>query len=140
MRILAITVVFLGILFVPQVTRACSCVLAVSGNPPCQSFWNTPVVFSGHVIEIKTIIPDEGPQKGWRSKLVRFAVTGDYRGNVGQSTEVLTGQGGGDCGFEFQVGQDYLVYAGKGDDGMLGTSICTPTKLLEKATEELQFI
>lgn len=36
------------------------------------------------------------------------------------------GKGGGDCGFDFEVGRTYLVYAY--GDAVLQTDICMPTK------------
>jgi hypothetical protein len=48
---------------------------------------------------------------------------------------VYTGWGGGDCGYEFQVGSSYLVYAGGQTD--LGTSICSRTADLGHAQADL---
>ena len=48
-----------------------------------------------------------------------------------------TGVGGGDCGFSFRAGQTYLVYA-TGRREALHTSICSRTRPLEEATEDLE--
>lgn len=141
MRILSISaVVLLSFLFLPQAVSACSCFMMASGNPPCQSFWSTPVVFSGRVSEIKTVTPDTGPFRGFEQRVVRFTVSGDHRGNVGPTAEVMTGRGGGDCGYAFELNQDYLVYAYKGSDGLLSTGICSATKPLDKAIDDIQYI
>src|SRR5258708_4102213 len=42
-----------------------------------------------------------------------------------------TGLGGGDCGFDFEVGKQYLVYAFNDEAGELSTNICTRTTRLE---------
>jgi hypothetical protein len=39
---------------------------------------------------------------------------------------ISTGRGGGDCGYPFQIGTSYLVYATKGEAGF-STSICSGT-------------
>jgi hypothetical protein len=41
------------------------------------------------------------------------------------------------CGFPFEHGKRYLVYAVIEDDGRLYTDACTRTKLLEQAEEEV---
>src|SRR5207247_1920928 len=45
---------------------------------------------------------------------VDFAITRVFRGNKQDQVSVLTGLGGGDCGYNFQTGQTYLVYASTG--------------------------
>ena len=42
--------------------------------------------------------------------------------------EVVTGGGGGDCGYPFQAGMDYVVYAFKNAEGRLETTICSRTR------------
>ena len=140
MRIPTIITVFLSMILLPQVVSACSCVMMASGNPPCQSFWSAPVVFSGRVTEIKSFTADKGYANGFEQRIVRFIVQGDHRGGVGATAEVVTGRGGGDCGFSFKTGEDYLVYAYRDDTGQLSTGICTQTKQLSAATEDMAYI
>ena len=52
---------------------------------------------------------------------------------------IETGLGGGDCGYDFRRGVDYIVYASKKPDGGWTTGICTPTRLVENAAEELKY-
>jgi hypothetical protein len=47
---------------------------------------------------------------------------------------VTTGWGNGDCGFDFEVGKEYVVYAS--DEGQLETSICSGTSLLVAGTQD----
>jgi hypothetical protein len=53
--------------------------------------------------------------------------------------EVVTGGGGGDCGYPFQVGMDYVVYAFKNAEGRLETTICSRTQPLAQAAEDLRY-
>src|ERR1041385_658039 len=46
-------------------------------------------------------------------RAVTFNVLSSYRGNVSGKVSVLTGLGGGDCGFDFETGKQYLVYASR---------------------------
>ena len=55
------------------------------------------------------------------------------------SLDVWTG--GGDCGFDFQVGETYLVYALTDEDsGKLETSICMRTRRLSEDRGDLGFL
>jgi len=47
---------------------------------------------------------------------------------------------GGDCGFDFETGQDYLVYAGRDDKGILWTTHCSDTELTEFAETDLRIL
>ncbi len=49
--------------------------------------------------------------------------------------EIATGFGGGDCGYPFQVGMDYIVYAYKNAQGRLETGICSRTRPLAQAAD-----
>ena len=71
---------------------------------------------------------------------MQFAVNESFRGIEERSVELETGMGGGDCGFAFESGQSYLVYAySNKETGKLGTGICTRTQLLSKAMEDLEY-
>jgi hypothetical protein len=54
--------------------------------------------------------------------------------------EILTGYGGGDCGYQFQVGIEYVIYAYKNSAGRLETGICTRTRPLAEAAEDVKYI
>ncbi len=124
----------------PASVQACSC---IGSGAPCQTFWNTEAVFSGEVKAITDFpVQFEGGGSAfvYQQKLVQFAVGEQFRGVSEDAVEVITGQGGGDCGFHFEVGQSYLVYAYKNQaTGKLGTGICTRTQLLSKAAEDIEY-
>ena len=73
-------------------------------------------------------------------RAVTFNVLRAYRGLVVPSVTVLTGLGGGDCGFDFETGKKYLVYASKVNTEILFTSICSGTSSLEEAGPALRFL
>lgn len=64
------------------------------------------------------------------SVAVNRSYKGDVTGPVKVSTEAL---GPGDCGYDFETGHRYLIYAGMAA-GQLATDICTPTKPIEAAS------
>jgi len=116
---------------------ACEC----AGNRPvCQEYWEVSAVFVGTVINTRTVTVKEGayPQQ---MRAVRISLDEIFRGLEGAEVEVLTGFGGGDCGFGFKQAQQYLVYAYRSEnDGKLHTSICTRTKSISEANDDLTYI
>src|SRR5262249_10049444 len=71
---------------------------------------------------------------------IRFDVAEAFRGVSGATVDVLTGLGGGDCGYPFRVGERYLVYAQASTDGStLDTGICTRTRPIGDAAEDLAY-
>lgn len=127
----------LVILFVfmlkPIPTAACSCAMMPS---PEEGFSNAQAVFSGEVIDIK----ENNGLLGGYGKTVLFAVKETWKGTNDAEVAITTGDGGGDCGVAFVVGQKYLVYANISDmyvEQSLSTTICSPTKELGAATKDL---
>lgn len=125
--------------------RACSC---VGPRPPCQAYWEASAVFVGAVTgerEPPRRTPEEWAKRAeageWPQRTFTFAVERPLRGVEGAQVEVATGFGGGDCGYDFQVGERYIVYAYRNQKtGALTTGICTRTRPLESAAEDLQYV
>jgi hypothetical protein len=92
---------------------------------------NAKVVFSGEVVGINKI-----PKT--RMLLVKIEVKESWKEVLPKEITITTELGG--CGYQFQVGTEYLVFANDSDDGNLSTGECLRNKLLYKATEELQVL
>jgi Carboxypeptidase regulatory-like domain len=124
------------LLGMPSAALACSC---ISGGPPCQDFFNSDAVFVGTVTGIA-----QGPARvadiPTERRHVTLSVQRAARGVTGAAVEVSTGLGGGDCGFDFRVGERYIVYARKTADGSLSVSICSRTRRLAEAGEDLAYL
>lgn len=124
-----------GLLF-PSKAHACSC---VTGAPLCQTFWETPLVVSGTVLEIEDAPgKDDRARQFLQGRIVRLRVTHAWRGEASGIIEINTGRGGGDCGYRFVKGEDYLVYA-NGSPGRYTTGICNRTRRLSEAAEDLAY-
>lgn len=93
----------------------CSC---AGPNPVCSVYWKTDTVFLGHVTRI---------EQGAGEYLVHFDVTKLYRGTRSEPMVIHTPDQGPMCGFAFERGRDYLVYASAGANGELATSRCSRT-------------
>ncbi len=129
LKFLMIAVLFAGSLSWATPASACSCVQSPGVT---QELERSDAVFSGKVIEI-----DEKPRLLTSStRSIVFQVAQVWKGDGHSQVEISTGQGGGDCGFEFNMGQEYLVYAVKSN--MYGTNelitiICDRTAVLSQA-------
>jgi len=130
MRIALSCVVVLWCLLTPARADACTC---VEGIPPCQSVWQATSVVEATIASIETVtgppVFENGPR--YPERLVRLQ---DVRAWVGESTDVvITGMGGGDCGYAFRVGTRYLIATHKRPDGHAVTGICSGTQPAESA-------
>src|SRR5258708_39775387 len=94
-------------------------------NPPCQSGWRPDAVFTGTVTEItdpeRPIAPPVPPTfpLPFLQRKVPIKITEVLVGLDANQQEVVieTGLGGGDCGYGFRRGMDYIVYASKKPGG-----------------------
>jgi hypothetical protein len=137
--ILSITLIFMALLTVrPSVTYACSCVVPAE---PLEALEKNTAVFVGRVVDIKktkgTIISSADPVK------VTFDVDSSWKGVEGNKVTLTTALSSASCGFEFVEGESYIVYAnanadGEGASGKLVASLCSRTKLLASASEDLK--
>jgi hypothetical protein len=74
-------------------------------------------------------------------RFARFSVEEAFRGVDGEQAEVFTELTGPECGYPFQRGERYLVYAHYlTPDRRLHTTVCTRTQPLSEAFEDLEFI
>ncbi len=105
---------------------ACSC---IERGPACSTYWSGKAVFTGQVISIQSDTE--------HGLLVDLQVIEPFRGVTSGQLVVKTGRGGGDCGYPFEVGKRYLVFA---DGEPLSTGICNDTTPIERAAQALEYI
>ena len=135
------TLIFILALFIVGLcgvdARACTC---AGERAPCQEYWEASAVFIGTVIEGRLITVKEGDYQ-FENRAVRLSIDEAFRGVEGAEVEVVTGLGGGDCGFGFRRAQQFLVYAYRSEgDQKLHTSICTRTRAISEADPDLLYI
>jgi len=98
---------------------------------------------SVETIEVPSHRNREGLNYGYEERTLRrfeFEVEEGFLGVGPGRVAIYTGRGGGDCGYHFQVGQGYVVYASRmrGSDH-LSTGICSRTAPLEEAEDDLTY-
>ena len=119
---------------------ACSCAGIAT---PTEDFKASDAVFSGEVATLG--IDDPNPQDDLPLGGVEFSVEKSWKG-VSKGSVVIYGQGESygtsvtnSCDVEFERGGSYLVYAySSGENGPLGTDVCTATKPLARAEADLR--
>lgn len=114
---------------------ACSC----APNPePLVALDQADAVFAGRIVGL-ALKPDEDPAIGvsFETLEVTVAVHSVWKGDTGEDIVIYTAYTCCVCGYAFQLGEEYLIYAFAEDDGTLRTSICSRTMLLSAASEDL---
>lgn len=117
-------------LWLPQ-AMACSCIPPL---PASEAFKSADAVFVGSVTSFGVRGEPEKSDFDGREVLAFrqgrqavFRVKKAYKGVQEETITVFTGEGGGDCGFDFIVGHEYLIYANT-SDGQLYAGICSRIK------------
>lgn len=117
-----------------DMATACKCL-----PPPAPTVHAQQVdaVFAGVALQVgdHAMPADVENPEGYQALRTTFLVTAVWKGLVRDTLAVVSGQGGGDCGYVFEPGRRYLVYAYV-EDGDLGTDICTRTTPFATAFED----
>ena len=79
---------------------------------------------------------EDGAEIVLPTRIVGFQVWSAWKGTMDSQTEVRTGMTGADCGFPFEEGATYLVFA-RADGEVLTTSICSRTAVVSDALRDL---
>jgi hypothetical protein len=85
-------------------------------------------------------IQQAGGPFGYSMVLATLDVERTFIGTARGRVQIVTGSGGGDCGYHFDRGRKYLVYAWKAPSGRYATSICSRTRPVEDADEDLRYL
>ena len=118
-------------------TFACSC---RQKSSVCNAFGDANAVFIGKVIEGNSVERMSDMLKaGTKDLTFTFKVSRSFVGaKADQTIQIHTGFGFGDCGFPFEKGEEYIVYAyQRGDSKVLSTGICTRTTHISRAQDDI---
>jgi hypothetical protein len=96
-------------------------------------------VFSGTVVAVRdTMIGTSAEYGPFPRRKVTLRVDRAWKGVESKTVVVLTGQGGGDCGFPFERGESYLVYAHGQPGQPISAGICGRTTQLARAAADVR--
>lgn len=115
---------------------ACSC--APPGTPQ-EELNRSDAVFAGQVESIQDSLTSGfmGPGQDYD---VTFDIMRVWKGPETDTLKVKTSSSSASCGYSFQEGEDYLVYANEEyqvEDGDLTVSLCSRTASLENAEQDV---
>ena len=113
---------------------ACDC---NAKPPPRKALEKAATVFMGRVVMgrvVKRRLDKEAEMREMREFL--FEVSGVWKGPASKRIFVLTRMDSAACGFDFELGESYLVYA-YGDATQFVTNICTRTCHQGMASDDL---
>ena len=120
----------------PSIVSACSC---MESALPCGSLEGSSV-FIG-TVQSRSDSPKEGnanqPRPGYDFKI---AVVEAFAGVKGEEVTVRTATESAACGYLFEIGQTYLVYASATPGGGYSVSLCSRTRRISNAGDDLAFI
>lgn len=124
---------------------ACSCIGKSSIRKEME---HKDVVFVGKVIsreiyqQTDTLLTEDSNRLSFKKAKYRILVTERLKGEIKTDTlTVFTGLGNGDCGVNFKLGENYIIYSGYENehfnsgqkvDKFLATDLCTLTQLFTK--------
>lgn len=133
---LSATLALLWLALVPAVAppacAACDCAqLAVE-----EAVADADAVFVGRVLGVNQLDDEEGSTR----TPAMLHVEEEMKGELPRAVLVFTAVTGSICGFYFEVGERYLIYAKSGPvsdaPALLGTNICMRTRPLADVSEE----
>lgn len=135
---LALTAAALWLLAGSGTVHACSCVMP---GAPAEELKSHAAVFAGQVVSLSQ--PNRFGQAvspSFAETGVEFQVNRVWKGDVGENTRITTPPTGGACGVPFVEGEEYLVYAyaSAQEDGGYAANICSRTRPLSEAAEDLE--
>ena len=117
-RILRFAFLMAGV-FISSVaaSEACSCA-SFDSPPACELYKKFDIAFVGRAIHVP---PNRagGP--------VRFRLTQALKGVAGPEVTVLNEESGMSCGYQFEEGQDYVVFAERNAAGYIDIAPCSDT-------------
>ena len=116
----------LALLVAPEPAHACSCVQV----PPAQAMAEHDAVFEGRVLSVE---PASDPSQVMTATL---EVVQHWKGVETEQVTVSTAAMESVCGVSFEVGTSWLVYADV-ENGALRTGLCSRTRRIEEADEDL---
>jgi len=107
----------------------CSC---LEPPPPEEAYEEADVVLSGKVLNMDL------DESGYYFE-VSIQTIDVWKGDVLDEIIILTETSSDACGYNFQINDEYLIYAYSYNSGIY-TNICTRTNLLEYADEDLDYL
>jgi hypothetical protein len=108
--------------------RACSC---LPPPPPTIALEQSDFVFEGRAFSTRVV-----------GQMAEFSFEVDrvWKGDVEAQLSLQTAQNSAACGRNYQIGQSYLIYARHGSEGAIFDGLCSRTRTIAAAGEDLEHL
>ena len=120
---------------------ACTCAPL---EPACEAAWTSNAVFVGTVIQMRNVpaSPIQDDTAVFSSVRVLLHLEGSFLGVEAQGgeVEISTPSSAPACGYYFQRGETYLVYAQRQSDGTLLVTSCGRTRPVAEAADDFKYL
>jgi len=137
MRFFLVLVIIISMLTIEtESAYACSC---APPGPLNEELTTAAAVFTGKVVGTVEPIDGFGPISSADPIKVTFQVYKVWKGSVSQTTNITTARSGSSCGYTFEKGIEYIVYA-HGSENNLSVSLCSRTQPLASAEDDLALL
>jgi hypothetical protein len=142
------TLLLISILLFCNYSYCCTCIGETTFK---EEYKRSKVVITGKILDKKVITIKDSLMPLIKIQKAEYTIqiTKLFKGKVKDSVlKIITGIGGGDCGFEFITGSEYIIYCtyenkyyeqGKEVPPFLYTDICRRTRLITDK-EELKLL
>ena len=127
-----ILLMVIALLFLDSAIFGCTCLPSENAKEELE---RAAVVFTGKIIEVK-----RHPQARDLFAGVEAVIEADkaWKGVEKRTVSVFTSSESSACGYSFQKGEVYLVYASQNTEGRFITSICSRTRRMKEAGSDLK--
>lgn len=109
---------------------ACTC---LPWRPPAQAFAEADAVFLGRILSFEEI-------PSIYQRRAQIEVLKIWKGNKNEADTLFTAMSEASCGYDFRVGETYLIYAHRFGEEPLSTNLCTRTQPESQAVVDLDFL
>ncbi|MEW5930677.1 MAG: hypothetical protein AB1941_24720 [Gemmatimonadota bacterium] len=116
----------------PPAAARCSC---IPPRPPGEALAQADAVFAGRVVSVTERREEDPGHPGGPYLEVRIVPGRRWKGAAADTVTVRTADNSAACGYAFETGGEYLVYAA-GEDA-LRVNLCSRTRPLADAGEDL---
>ncbi|HVG72792.1 MAG TPA: carboxypeptidase regulatory-like domain-containing protein [Vicinamibacterales bacterium] len=120
-------VVLFAAVFMPNAADACTC---FEQKVACEAAWDVDAVFVAQVVRVE--------RAGERDLRVHLMPLETLRG-PSNILSVNTARSESECGYLFQAGETYLIYA-SAEAGGYGAGLCSRTRRLSEAADDLEYL
>lgn len=126
------------LLIIPYFSEACTCIGKESIE---EAYKSADLVISGEIVSIEEIVSKVEYDIDWTLYEVVIKTNESFKNGLNSLIKIFTGTGGGDCGYVFKEGENYIIYANLyviNRENEYMTDDCMRTILVSDSSNEIQ--